>query len=118
MQQDLIIDALDWSVDASPAAGWSVSAGGGGAWFSDGNRRYSAVGAVLGRVVKGLQIGPFARAMGYRQPRPGLYFTPVRFSVIEGRAMYQCQRHGWGPRTDGRVGSQPVQAVGTLPAPH
>jgi len=118
MQQDLTIDALDWSVDASPAAGWSVSAGGGGAWFSDGNRRYSAVGAVLGRVVKGLQIGPFARVMGYRRPRPGLYFTPVRFSVIEGRAVYQWQRNGWGLRTDGGVGSQQVQAFGTLPAPH
>jgi tetratricopeptide (TPR) repeat protein len=118
MEQDLTIDALDWSVDASPGAGWSVSAGGGGAWFSDGNRRYSAVGAVLGRVVKGLQVGPFARVMGYREPRPGLYFTPVRFSVIEGRGVYQWQRNRWGLRADGGLGSQQVQAFGAPPAPH
>jgi len=118
MQQDLTIDALDWSVDASPTAGWSVSAGGGGAWFSDGNRRYSAVGAVLARVVKGLQVGPFARVMGYREPRPGLYFTPVRFSVIEGRGVYQWQRNRWGLRADGGLGSQQVQAFGASPAPH
>src|SRR2546426_7294589 len=68
--------------------------------------------------MKGLQIGPFARVMGYREPRPGLYFTPVRFSVIEGRAVYQWQRNGWGLRTDGGVGSQQVQAFGTLAAPH
>jgi len=117
MQQDLTIDALDWSLDASPGAGWSVSAGGGGAWFSDGNRRYSAVGAVLGRVAKGLQIGPFARVMGYREPKPGLYFTPVRFSVIEGRGVYQWQRQRWGLRADGGLGSQQVQAFAAPPAP-
>lgn len=118
MAQGLTIDALDWSVDASPNAGWSVSAGGGGAWFSDGNRRYSVVGAVLGRVLKGLQIGPFARVLGYRAPRPGLYFAPVRFSVIEGRGVYEWQRNRWGLRADGGLGSQQVQTFGAPPAPH
>src|SRR6266702_1748223 len=118
MRQDLTVDAVDLSFDISPGPGWSLSGGGGGAWFSDQNNRYSAVGALLGRVMKGLQIGPFARVMGYRQPRPGLYFTPVRFSVIEGRAVYQWQRNGWGLRTDGGVGSQQVQAFGTPPVPH
>jgi hypothetical protein len=118
MRQDLTVDAVDFNFDISPGPGWSLSGGGGGAWFSDRNSRYSAVAAVLGRIVKGLQIGPFARMMGYRRPRPGLYFTPVRFSVIEGRAVYQWQRNGWGLRADGGVGSQEVQAFGTLPAPH
>src|SRR6266853_5562220 len=118
MRQDLTVDAVDLSFDISPGPGWSLSGGGGGAWFSDQNNRYSAVGALLGRVMKGLQIGPFARVMGYSRPRPGLYFTPVRFSVIEGRAVYQWQRNGWGVRTDGGVGSQQVQAFGTPPAPH
>jgi tetratricopeptide (TPR) repeat protein len=118
MRQDLTIDALDLSFDMSPRAGWSVSGGGGAAWFSDGNRRYAAVAAVLGRLAKGLEIGPFARVMGYRLARPGLYFTPVRFSVIEGRAVYQWQRNRWGLRADGGLGSQQVQAFGDPPAPH
>src|SRR5438034_3961164 len=118
MRQDLTIDAVDLSFDVSPTPGWSISGGGGGAWFSDQNNRYSAVGALLGRIMKGLQIGPFARVMGYREPRPGLYFTPVRFSVIEGRAVYQWQRNGWGLRTDGGVGSQQVQAFGTRSEEH
>jgi len=118
IRQDLTVDAVDFNFDISPGPGWSLSGGGGGAWFSDRNSRYSAVAAVLGRMVKGLQIGPFARMMGYRRPRPGLYFTPVRFSVIEGRAVYQWQRNGWGLRADGGVGSQQVQAFGALPAPH
>jgi tetratricopeptide (TPR) repeat protein len=118
MRQDLTIDAVDLSFDVSPGPGWSVSGGGGGAWFSDGNRRYSAVGAVLGRVVKGLQVGPFARVMGYRRAAPGLYFTPLRFTVIEGRAVYQWQRQRWGLRLDGGVGSQQIQAFGNPQAPH
>lgn len=117
MRQDLVIDALDLSFDVSPGPGWSVSGGGGGAWLSDHNRRYSVVGAVLGRIVKGLQIGPFARILGYRSSRPGLYFTPVQFSVIEGRAVYQWQRSGWGLRADGGLGSQQVHPFGS-PAPH
>lgn len=117
MQQNLTIDAIDWSVDAFPRAGWSLSAGGGGAWLSDGNARYSAVGAVLGRVAKGLQLGPFARVMGYREPKTGFYFTPLRFSVIEGRAVYEWQRNRWGLRADGGFGSQQVQGF-DKPAPH
>jgi len=73
---------------------------------------------VLARVMKGLQVGPFARVMGYREPRPGLYFTPERFSVIEGRGVYQWQRNRWGLRADGGLGSQQVQAFGAPPAPH
>jgi tetratricopeptide (TPR) repeat protein len=116
MHQDLTIDALDWSLDASPGAGWSVSGGGGGAWFSDGNRRYSVVGAVLGRVAPGLQIGPFGRLMGYNMPA-GTYFTPAHFGVIEGRVVYQWQRSRWGLRADGGVGAQQVQPFHSPPAP-
>jgi tetratricopeptide (TPR) repeat protein len=108
MRQGLTVDAGDLSFDASPAPGWSISGSGGGAWLSDGNRRYSAVGAVLGRVAPGLQLGPYARILGYRRPAPGLYFAPNRFSVIEARVVYQWQRSRWGVRADGGLGSQQV----------
>src|SRR5439155_208824 len=49
MRQALTLDAVDLSFDVSPVPGWSISGGGGGAWLSDGNRRDSAVGSVLGR---------------------------------------------------------------------
>lgn len=108
MQIGLILDALDLSFDLSPGPGWSISGGAGGTWLSDGNRRLAAVGAVLGRVLPGLQVGPFARVMGYRE-NPGTgYFAPDRFSVIEARAVYVLQRSGWGMRGDGGVGSQQV----------
>src|SRR5207248_392046 len=75
----LVVDALDWSVDISPSPRWSVSAGGGGAWLSDSNSRYSAVVAVLARVASGVQVGPFARVMGYHLSGPRGYFAPDRF---------------------------------------
>src|SRR3989454_2224346 len=115
MRLDLVVDAVGLALDVSPGPGWSISAGGGGAWLSDSNSRYSAVGAVLGRVVRGLQIGPFARIFGYREARVGLYFAPLRFSTIEGRAVYQWQRSRWGVRADGGLGSQRLVLAGVAP---
>lgn len=108
IRRGLLIDAVDANLEISPSPRWSVSGGGGGAWFSDGNRRYSAVGAVLARVLPGLQIGPFARVMGYHTtPRTG-YFAPIRFFVVEGRTIAVWRRERWGLRADGGVGSQRV----------
>jgi hypothetical protein len=104
----LWLDAVDVGVDLSPTPRWSVSAGGGGAWLSDGNRRYSAVGAVLGRVLPGFQLGPYARVMGYRKTPHTGYFAPDRFTVFEGRAIYDWRHGRWGVRADGGVGSQEV----------
>ena len=103
----LVVNALDGSVDVAPSSHWSLSGGGGGAWLSDGNRRYSAVAAVLARVLPGVQVGPFARVMGYRQRGSG-YFSPNRFSVLEGRVTADWRRTRWGVRADGGVGSQQV----------
>lgn len=108
MSRNLTIDAVDVSFDVSPGPGWSISGGGGGAWFSDANRRFSAVGAVLGRVVRGLQVGPYGRIMGYRISGGTGYFSPDRFSVIEARAVYLWQQRPWGLRADGGVGTQQV----------
>lgn len=108
IRRGFVIDAIDGNVEISPSPRWSVSAGGGGARFSDGNRRYSAVGAVLARVVPGLQLGPFARVLGYRTTPYTGYFAPIRFSVLEGRAIAVWGRARWGVRADGGVGSQQI----------
>ncbi|HZH80413.1 MAG TPA: tetratricopeptide repeat protein [Gemmatimonadales bacterium] len=108
MRRDLTIDAVDLSFDVSPGPGWSVSGGAGGAWFSDQNQRLSAVAAILGRLARGLQIGPFARIMGYRNNTGTGYFSPDRFSLIEARAVYVWQQRPWGVRADGGIGTQQV----------
>ncbi len=108
MRQGLTVDAAELGCDLSPAPGWTVTGSGGGAWLSDGNRRYTASVAVVGRLAPGLQFGPYARVLGYRQAAPGLYFAPNRFSVIEARIVYQWQRSRWSVRADAGVGSQQV----------
>src|SRR4029077_9254803 len=75
---------------------------------SDANRRLSAVVAVLGRAARGLQVGPFARIMGYRVTTNTGYFSPDRFAVVEARAVYVWQQRPWGIRADGGVGAQQV----------
>jgi hypothetical protein len=108
MRDDLMVDAVDVAFDLSPGAGWSISGGANGTWLSDGNRRLAAVGAVLARVAPGLQVGPFARIMGYRS-NPGTgYFAPDRFTVLEGRIVYARQKRRWGVRMDGGIGTQQV----------
>ena len=116
MLRGYVIDAVDVSFDVSPSTGWSVSGGAGGAWISDPNRnrRYVATVAALAPVAGGLQIGPFARIMGFRTSAPSGYFAPYRFTILEGRVVYAVQRQRWGVRGDGGVGSQQV-SVG---APH
>jgi len=103
-----VIDAVDANLDVSPSPHWSVSAGGGVAWLSDGNRRASAVLAVLGRAAPGLQLGPFARVLSYDTTPGHGYFAPDRFTVLEGRAIYDWRRDRWGVRADGGAGTQQV----------
>jgi tetratricopeptide (TPR) repeat protein len=109
MRRDFILDAVDVSFDISPGPGWSVSGGGNATWFTDhGNRRLAAVGAVLGRVLPGLQAGPWGRVLSYRVTPGTGYFAPNRFWVLEARAVYVWQHSRWGIRSDGGVGSQQV----------
>ena len=103
-----VIDAVDASLDLSPSPRVSVSAGGGAAWLSDGNRRTSAVLAVLARALPGLQLGPFARVLSYDTTPGHGYFAPNRFTVLEGRAIYDWRRARWGVRADVGAGSQQV----------
>jgi Tfp pilus assembly protein PilF len=108
IERGFVIDALEAGFDLSPSAHWDVSGGGGTAWVSDGNQRYSAVLAVLARVSSGLEFGPFARVLGYRTNLGDGYFAPDRLSVFEGRSTYNWRHDRWGIRADGGVGSQQV----------
>jgi len=114
IQQGFVIDAVELSFDVSPATGWSVSGGAGGAWISDPtrNRRYLVTVVALAPLGRGgLQLGPSARIMGFRTSAPNGYFAPDRFTVIEGRVVYAVQRERWGVRGEGGVGAQQI-AVG------
>jgi len=108
----LAVNALDFSLDLAPRSRVSFSGGGGVAWLSDGNRRSGGVAAVLARVGGGLQLGAYGRLLSYRQARPGVYFAPDRFTILEARAVYTWRRGQWGARGDAGLGTQRVLSSG------
>lgn len=108
----IVVDAVDLSLDLAPRSRVSFSGGGGVAWLSDGNRRTGGVAAVLAGVGGGLQLGVYGRLLRYRQARPGVYFAPDRFTVLEARAVYTWRRGQWGARGDAGLGTQQVLSGG------
>ncbi|HXI32861.1 MAG TPA: tetratricopeptide repeat protein [Gemmatimonadales bacterium] len=109
----IAVNGLDLSLDLAPRSRVSFSGGGGVAWLSDGNRRSGGVAAVLAGVGGGLQLGVYGRLLSYRQGRPGVYFAPDRFTILEARAVYAWRRGQWGARGDGGFGTQQVLKSGT-----
>ena len=104
-----VMQSADLSFDLAPRARLSISGGGGVAWLSEGNRRLGGVLAVMAGVHRGLEVGVFGRAMGYREANPGRgYFAPDRFAVLEARTAYTWGQTRWGVRADGGVGAQQV----------
>lgn len=103
-----VIDALETGVDLSPSPDWSITGSAGGAWLSDGNRRYTGSATVLARVLPGLQLGPAGRILAYQPNHAPGYFAPDRFSVLEAQLAYALQRARWGVRAEGGLGSLQV----------
>lgn len=107
IRRGLVVDAAEAGIAATPSPQWSISCSGEGARVSDGNRRYSGVIAVLARVLPPLEIGPYARVMGYQQAGDG-YFAPDRFTVLEARTVYRVRHERWSVHLDGGAGTQQV----------
>jgi len=107
----LDIDAVDGSIDATLSPGLSLSAGGGAGWFSDGNVRTSAVLGVTKQLPSHFFVGGLGRMVWYRQPGVG-YFSPDRFTVLEGRGGYARTSSSWETRVSGGAGVQQIGSSG------
>ncbi|HEX5005123.1 MAG TPA: hypothetical protein VFV65_07390 [Gemmatimonadales bacterium] len=105
------IDAVDGTLDATLGPGLSLSAGGGAAWFSDGNLRGSAVLAVTKQLPRHFFAGGIVRIGWYENPEPE-YFSPDRFSVVEARGGYARAAGGWETRWSGGLGVQQIGPSG------
>ena len=106
----LDIDVLDASLDVKLGGGLALSAGGGAAWVSDGNRRGSAVLALTRTIGRHLFVGAYGRALDYGQHGTG-YFSPDHFGMGEVRGGYLTSSRGWETRLSGGAGVQ--QTSGT-----
>jgi tetratricopeptide (TPR) repeat protein len=101
------VDQVDASLDAPLGSRLTLSAGGGTGWFSDGNQRTSAVLAVTKQLPRHFFAGGLVRMLWYAEPGVG-YFSPDRFTVLEGRGGYARTGQDWETRVSGGVGTQQI----------
>jgi hypothetical protein len=99
------IDAVEGNAEIGAGGGLTLTAGGGGAWFSDGNDRYAVFGAATLTVAERFFVGAMARQMGYEFRGTG-YFSPDRFRIAEGRAGWTYRSPTWAVRVSGGLGAQ------------
>jgi tetratricopeptide (TPR) repeat protein len=105
------VDALDATIDATAGQGVTLSAGGGVGWFSDGNVRTSAVLAGMKQLPKHFFAGGVMRMVWFRETVP-TYFSPDRFTVVEGRVGYARTGVDWETRISGGAGVQQIGNTG------
>ena len=104
-------ESLDGGIDLKPTTGLTVYGAAGALWLSDGNRRTSFAGGLTQRFGRRLHAGVFGRTLSYEQSGVG-YFSPDRFSVLEGTAGYTQESRSWLFNLSGGLGAQKIGASG------
>jgi len=111
IERELDMELLEGGFDARPLSGLTVYAGGGELWLSDGNSRWSGSAGLTQKILRHFFIGAFGRTLSYDHPGVG-YFSPDRFSVLEGIAGYNLETGSWIGSLSGGVGAQQVGKQG------
>jgi Tfp pilus assembly protein PilF len=111
MERNVDLESLEAGLDVRLVRGLSLTAGGGGGWFSDGNHRTQAETGVTLRVSGGLFVGAFGRALSYERAAQD-YFSPDRFHLLEGLAGYSLESGQWAGRLTGGLGGQQIRRAG------
>jgi tetratricopeptide (TPR) repeat protein len=107
MERELDMESLDGGFDLKPSAGLTVYGGAGALWLNDGNSRTSFSGGFNQKIGRQVFAGVFGRTLSYERPGIG-YFSPDRFSVLEGVAGYTYESRSWLASLSGGLGAQQV----------
>ncbi len=107
----LDINEFEGSAEIAMSPTLSVSAGGGGTWLSDDNRKQYGVVAVTQTIGRRFFVGGFGRIFGYERREFG-YFSPDRFALGEVRAGYNVTSPRWLGRVSGGLGLQWIGSNG------
>jgi tetratricopeptide (TPR) repeat protein len=113
IERELNMELLEAGFDARPLSGLTVYAGGGALWLSDGNSRWSVSAGFTQKILRSYFIGVFGRTLSYDRRGVG-YFSPDRFSVLEGIAGYDLESGSWVGSLSGGVGAQQVGKRGAV----
>jgi tetratricopeptide (TPR) repeat protein len=111
IEQGLDIESMDGGVDVKPTSSLTLFGGAGGAWISDGNSRTSFSAGLNQKIARKFVVGVFARTLSYEEQGAG-YFSPDRFSLLEGTAGYSHETGRWGASLSGGLGAQQIGNVG------
>lgn len=103
----LDLDNVDLAADVDVTPSFSVSAGGGRTWFSDGNERTGFLLAATKRLSPRWFVGVLGRTFSFDEPGVG-YFSPDRYTLLEGRGGYSYAKGGWSARATAGLGGQKV----------
>lgn len=101
----LQLSEMQASVDAEVGHGVTISAGGGGARLSDGNRRGSGVVAAMHPCGRHGSVGVLGRVLSYQDRGVG-YFAPDRFTLGEARGTLTLPGRAWTGRLNAGLGVQ------------
>jgi tetratricopeptide (TPR) repeat protein len=107
IERGLDLETLEGGVDVKPASGLTLFAGAGALWLSDGNSRTSFSGGLNQRIARRFLVGVFGRTLSYERREIG-YFSPDRFTVLEGIAGYTHDSRRWAASISGGLGAQKV----------
>ncbi|MFL5473820.1 MAG: tetratricopeptide repeat protein [Gemmatimonadales bacterium] len=111
IEQGLDIESLDAGLDAKPTTTLTLYAGPGAAWLTDGNSRTSFSAGLNQKIGRKFVVGVFGRTLSYEQQGVG-YFSPDRFSLLEGTAGYSHETGKWGASLSGGLGAQQIGEEG------
>jgi tetratricopeptide (TPR) repeat protein len=112
MERALDMEILEAGFDARPFRGFTLYASGSQLWLSDGNSRSGVVAGLSQKIGRRLSVGAFGRRLSYERRGIG-YFSPDRFSVLEGTAVYTVETRRWVGSIGGGLGAQQVGEEGT-----
>ncbi|MFL5402305.1 MAG: tetratricopeptide repeat protein [Gemmatimonadales bacterium] len=107
MERRLDMELLEAGFDARPVSTLTVYGGGGALWLNDGNNRTSASLGLTQKIRRRFFVGAFGRTLSFERRGIG-YFSPDRFSVLEGNAGYNLDTRTWVGTLSGGVGAQQV----------
>jgi Flp pilus assembly protein TadD len=111
IERGLDLESLEGGADLALTPWLKATAGGGLTWFSDGNNRSSAAAGITGTIRRRFFLGAFGRTLSYDRRGVG-YFSPDRFSLLEGVGGYNVERGMWSGRVSGGLGAQGIGEQG------
>jgi len=107
IERDLDLESLEGGFDLRPTGGLTLYGGAGALWLSDGNTRTSFSAGINQKLARTFMLGLFGRTLRYEDRGTG-YFSPDRFSVLEGVAGYSRENRRWTLSVSGGVGAQQI----------